>query len=94
MDLDLGYYLSFLEDEFRGYSDVRIRVTPKTGTVRSPDLEQDYDPESSRLHSERGIHVITRRKEYYFPLDWWQNRQHDKIHRQAEEIRDKLRDQN
>jgi hypothetical protein len=94
MDIELGYYLSFLEDEFRGFSDVRIRVTPKTGTVRSPDLEQDYDPESKHLHVERGIHVLTRRRDYYFPFDWWKNRQHDRIHKQAEEIREKLQAQN
>ncbi|MDR3606439.1 MAG: hypothetical protein P4M08_03555 [Oligoflexia bacterium] len=87
MDIELGYFLSYLEDEFRDFSDVRVRVSPKTGTRRSPDLVQDYDPETQRLHTQRGVYVSTRRREYYFPLEWWTGRQRDKIHQQIEEIR-------
>jgi hypothetical protein len=89
MDMELGSYLSFLEDEFRDFPEVRIRLSPKGGVIRSPDLIQDYDPETNHIHIERGIFVRTSLKEYYFPLDWWKNRQQEKIYRQIEEIREK-----
>jgi hypothetical protein len=89
MDAQLGYFLSFLEDEFRDFPTVRVRISPKTGTKRSPDLVQDYDPESNRLHVERGVFVRTPRSEFYFPMVWWENSQRDKIYKQVEEIREK-----
>lgn len=91
MDRDLAYLLSFLEDEFRDYPDVRVRVSPKAGAIRSPDLPQDYDPESNDLHIRRGVFVTTRRREYYFPLEWWNDKKHDQIHSQTEEIIEFLR---
>jgi hypothetical protein len=91
MDRELSYLLSFLEDEFRDFPEVRVRVAPKAGTQRSPDLPQDYDAESNDLHLRRGVFVKTRRKEFYFPLDWWHDRKHSHIHRQTEEILEYLR---
>jgi hypothetical protein len=90
MDTQLATFLSFLEDEFRDASEIRVRVSPKGGVIRSPDLVQDYDPEAHTLHVERGVRVNTRLKEYYFPMDWWKNGEREKIYRQIEEIREAL----
>ena len=87
------YLLNFLEDEFRDYREshgVRVRPLPKAGTERSPDLVQDYDPEANDLHLKRGVLVQTRRKEFYFPIEWAQDRHYDKIRAQIEVIRDSL----
>jgi hypothetical protein len=59
--------LNLLEDEFRDSPGVRVRILPKAGTRRSPDLEQDYDPDSSRVHARRGVMVSTRRHEFFVP---------------------------
>lgn len=90
MDRTLAYLLNFLEEEFRDHPEVRVRVAPKAGTLRSPDLPQDYDAESNDLHLRRGVIVQTRRSEYYFPEEWARAQEYTRIQQLAEEIREKL----
>ncbi|MCM2321828.1 MAG: hypothetical protein NDJ90_01040 [Oligoflexia bacterium] len=90
MENALAYLLNFLEDEFRGFPGVRVRVSPKTGTERSPDLVQDYDPESHDLHLRRGVYVQTGRRTHYFPVEWAEQRDYPTIRDQAEKIREEL----
>lgn len=91
MDTALATLLNILEDEFRSYTEVRVRVSPRAGTQRSPDLPQDYDPDSHDLHVRRGVTVQTARREYYFPVEWTRERGHDRIRAQIEEILEFLR---
>jgi hypothetical protein len=90
MDASLEYLLSYLEDEFRGHEEVKIRLTPLSSTMRSPDLEQNYDPETHDLHRNRGVIVRTPKREYYFPSDWAASRQYSEIQKLAREIKDTL----
>jgi len=82
--------LVLLEDEFRDLPRVRVRVQSPSSTRRSPDLEQDYDPEASSIHRVAGVRVQTRRKEYFFPEDWILESSRQQIYRQVEQIRDEL----
>jgi hypothetical protein len=91
MDSALAYLINFLEDEFRNYPDVRVRISPKTGIERSPDLVQDYDPETNDLHVRRGVTVQTRRKEYYFPAEWAREKDYARIRAEVEVILDHLK---
>ncbi|MCM2276867.1 MAG: hypothetical protein NDJ89_02175 [Oligoflexia bacterium] len=87
----LDYLLNFLEDEFRDFPEARVRASPRVGTERSPDLVQDYDPEGSDLHLRRGVYVQTRRKTFYFPVEWARDRDYARIRAQAEEILELLK---
>ncbi len=91
MDVNLGYLVGQLQDEFGSRGDVRIRASGKSGKVRSPDLPQDYDEESNTLHVESGVRVQTRLKEYYFPLRWVEQKQFSQIHSLIEQIWEELR---
>ncbi len=88
MSPSLEYLLSYLEEEFRNYPDVRIRVSPASGVKRSPDLVQDYDPSASSLHLERGVIVRTKTREYYFPVEWIEQKQFMEVEKLALRIRD------
>jgi hypothetical protein len=90
MDTALAYLLNFLEEEFRSYPDVRVRLTPSAGTVKSPDLEQTYDPEAKTLHTERGVLVLTIQREYYFPAQWVTDREYTRVQKLAEQIKESL----
>ena len=87
MDTAQEYLISFLQDEFHSHPQVRIRPTPKVGTRRSPDLVQDYDPESNDLHLQHGVFVKFQSREYYFPCTWVRSQRFDEIRKLVEEIR-------
>jgi hypothetical protein len=89
MDTAQQYLLSYLEDEFRDDSRFRIRPTPKTGTRRSVDLVQDYDPESNDLHLLNGVFVKFSSREYYFPCQWVHAKNFQEIRKLVEEIRNR-----
>lgn len=90
MNPSLAYLLNTLEDEFRGVEDVRVRLVSRSGTQRAADLVQDYDPESSRVHEMSGVIVQTRRKQYFFPEDWFREPSHGRMRAQVREIREAL----
>jgi hypothetical protein len=70
MDQELSYLEDYLREEFSNDRTVRIRVVSPSGTTRSVDLEQDYDPRTSSVHSKSGVMVTTHRTEYFFPREW------------------------
>lgn len=86
----LATLLNLLEDEFRGCEDVRVRPVFPSSILRSPDLEQDYDPESSTIHKRSGVTVQARRKDYFFPVEWLARSYRSDLDRQIEEIREFL----
>lgn len=88
MDRELEFLVMYLEDEFRSYPDVRIRMRQPSTTTRSPDLEQDYDPESQTLHKERGVTLLARGREYYFPSDWAKLSERGKVDAEIRRIKD------
>lgn len=90
MDQNLGYLISLLEDEFSSRADVRIVPLLPAGTQRSPDLDQDYDPESSDLHLKKGVRVLVKSRDYFFPTQWVSGKRSDLIHATIDEIRDRL----
>ena len=90
MNTELEYLLGFLEDEFRNTRDVRIRLSPAIGTVRSIDLPQDYDPEANDLHLQRGVFVTTKKREFYFPVQWVSQKNFEEIRKLAVKIHDHL----
>ncbi len=90
MNQDLYYLLNFLEDEFRSHPEVRVRPVFKSGVQKSVDLEQRYDPEASSLHSESGVRVMTKRREFFFPTQWISEPSRARLLRQVEEIRGSL----
>ena len=86
----LLYLQNLLEDEFRVYSDVRVRPHFKSGTKRSIDLVQDYDAEAQSIHRVSGIVVQTRTKEFFFPEEWIMEPARGQLDRQIQQIRDLL----
>ena len=90
MNAELEYLRWYLEDEFRGFSDVRIRIRQKTGVKRSPDLAQDYNPESHSLHSLTGVEVRTKSRDYFFPETWAAPDSRPQVNALIREIRDFL----
>jgi len=90
MNPAIEYLLSFLQDEFRNDPEVRVRVHQRAVTKRSPDLVQDYDPETSNLHSRTGIDVRVKSREYFFPMEWAQGPGRKQVDLVIREIRDFL----
>jgi hypothetical protein len=88
MDVNIEYLLTYLQDELADITDLRIHPVAPSGTRKSPDLPQDYDPEEKRVHVERGVRVRIGSRDYFFPVDWVLNREFEKIRAQASEIRD------
>jgi hypothetical protein len=88
MDANIEYLLTFLEDELRDLSDIRIHPVAPTGTQKAPDLPQDYDPEESNVHITRGVRVRAGSREFFFPVTWILDGQFDQVKNQAQEIRD------
>jgi len=82
--------LIFLEEEFRGNPGVRVRSMAPAQIRRSPDLPQDYDPESSTLHLVTGVRVFTKKREYFFPVEWFSEKPRSRIEAQVLEIREQL----
>ena len=85
----MGLFI-LLEDEFRANEVVRVRPLAPTRIQRSPDLPQDYDPQSSALHQIRGVRVLTMKREYFFPVEWFQEKSRFKIETQVQDIYDQL----
>lgn len=83
---EIEYLLMFLEDELGAY-DVRVHAVLPTGTMRSPDLVQDYDAESNRVHENRGVRVRAGSREYFFPEAWVKEGKTELVHALAAEIR-------
>jgi hypothetical protein len=88
MDLHIEYLLSFLQDEFRDLADLRIHPVAPSGTRKSPDLPQDYDPEEGRVHRSRGVRVRVSSREYFFPVEWVIEGNQNQIRGLATEIRE------
>ncbi len=87
MNTSITYLLEYLKDEFRGEEDVRIRPSPTTVAMRSPDLEQDlddYEPPSA------GVYVRVGSRDYFFPASWAAGGQFSEVQRLVQEIREKL----
>lgn len=79
-----------LEDEFRRFEQVRVRPVFKSGTERSYDLEQDYNPEANDVHLRSGVRVNAGKREYFFPEEWITSRKTTEIRAQIEDILDRL----
>ena len=90
MDSTLEYLLSFLEDEFAAFPEVRVRILPRSGTQRSVDLPQDYDAEANDLHRQRGVIVKVGSREHYFPVEWVTGGRFSEVRALASKIRDGL----
>jgi hypothetical protein len=88
MDVNIEYLLSYLQDELSDVPEVRIHPVAPSGTTKSPDLPQDYDPEEKRVHLNRGVRVRIGSRDYFFPVDWVLRNEFDKIRNQAREIRE------
>ncbi len=88
MDVNIEYLLSFLQDEFRDLTEMRIHPVAPTGTRKSPDLPQDYDPEESNVHRSRGVRVRVFSREYFFPVEWVIEGKQAEIRSLALEIRE------
>jgi hypothetical protein len=87
MDPSLEYLISFLQDEFGDTSGVRVRLIQPSGTLRSPDLPQDYDPETQSLHQRRGVEVRAGSREFFFPVEWVQSKRFSEVVKQVAEVR-------
>jgi hypothetical protein len=92
MDTPMEYLLNFLQDEFHGRPEVRIRRRQAAGLMRSMDLVQDYDPNTHDLHVSRGVEVRVGSREFYFPCDWVVAGEFNKVHGLAKEVREFLGD--
>jgi hypothetical protein len=90
MSLEIEFLRDFLEEEFGREQDVRVRPVAPTGLKRSVDLPQDYDPSSGVLHTTRGVRVIARSREYFFPAEWVTSGNMAEVHRLVAEVRDYL----
>ena len=88
MDVNIEYLLTFLQDELSDIPDLRIHPVAPSGTMRSPDLPQDYDPEEKQVHLDRGVRVRIGSRDYFFPVDWVLQNEFDRIKAQATEIRE------
>ena len=70
MDQNIEYLLGFLMDEFRDFPEIRIHPVAPSGTRKSMDLPQNYDPEESTVHLNRGVRIKVMSRDYFFPVDW------------------------
>ncbi len=87
---ELAYLLDFLKDEFRDQENVRIHPIFPSSTLRSPDLEQDYDAESNDLHRRSGVRLRAGSLEEWFPVSWVHEKRFDLVRSLAQEIRNRL----
>lgn len=87
MDHYLGYLLDFLKDELGSIPEIRIHPVVPSTTLRSPDLPQDYDPESETVHTLCGVRVRRDSREYFFPVEWVKNGQFQLIQQEAAQVR-------
>ena len=87
MDVHIEYLLSFLQDEFRDLEDLRIHAVAPSGTRKSPDLPQDYDPNEGKVHRNRGVRVRVSSREYFFPVEWVIDGKNESLKTLASEVR-------
>ena len=90
MNEPIFYLINLLEDEFRDFKEVRIKPVFPSGTRRSVDLEQDYDPDASHIHRMSGVNVHTRRRQFFFPEEWMAPALRGELERQIQNVRDDL----
>ncbi len=90
MNESIYYLLNFLENEFQNFLEVRIRPVFKSGTTKSIDLVQEYDPEAANVHSKAGVTVMTKTKEFFFPVEWFSEPSRKQVLSQIQQIRDLL----
>jgi hypothetical protein len=89
MDIDIEFLRGYLEDEFSAVEGAHIRIVLPSGTARSVDLHQDYDPNANQLHTQRGVRVIVGSRDYFFPAEWVK-REMKLVYAQVAEMRDYL----
>jgi hypothetical protein len=90
----LEYLLSYLEDEFGRYEDVRLRkVLPPTQTEKEKDDDEFGGPQQKQdnIFSERaGISVRAVGREYFFPLKWAEQKSFNLVEAEVRRIKDLL----
>lgn len=86
MGVDLEFLQSYLEEEFPPATGARVQLVFPTGTMRSIDLNQDYDPDANSLHTRRGVRVLVKSRDYFFPAHWVGDGRMDLVRAQVEEI--------
>jgi hypothetical protein len=70
MGVDIEFLRDYLQEEFASTESARIQVVLPSGTARSMDLHQDYDANANDLHVRRGVRVILKSRDYFFPANW------------------------
>jgi hypothetical protein len=88
MDQNIEYLLGFLKDEFRDFSEIRIHPVAPSGTKKSMDLPQNYDPETHSVHLNRGVRIRVMSRDYFFPVDWVIQGKYSVIQELANEVRE------
>jgi len=88
MDANIEYLLSYLQDELSDLSDLRIHPVAPSGTQKSIDLPQDYDPNEHSVHLNRGVRVRVGSRDYFFPVEWIIQGKMQEVQTQANEIRE------
>lgn len=89
MGTDIEFLRGYLEEEFSSTEGVRVIVVLPSGTQRSVDLHQDYDPDANRLHALRGVRVLLKSRDYFFPAEW-ATKEMKLVHAQIAEMREFL----
>lgn len=79
--------INLLEEEFLQFDDMRVIPVFPSGIERSLDLDQDYDPENQQLHKRAGVTVVLNQREFFFPVEWFTQKERRLIHEQIDEIR-------
>lgn len=87
MGVDLEFLRSYLEEEFPVSSGARVQLVLPAGRTRSIDLHQDYDPDANDLHRRRGVRVLVRSRDYFFPAEWVSGYRMDLVRAQVAEMR-------
>jgi hypothetical protein len=83
-------FLNYLQEEFQNFPKTRVRIRQLATTQKSPDLEQDYDPETNDLHRTQGVLVTANGREYFFPIHLANVRQRPELDKNIQEIKDFL----
>ena len=87
MGIDIEFLRDYLADEFASTESARVQIVLPTGTARSIDLHQDYDAESGDLHVRRGVRVVLKSRDYFFPASWVKENRMDLVRAQVAEMR-------
>jgi hypothetical protein len=87
MSVEIEFLRGYLEEEFASTKDARVQIVLPSGTMRSIDLHQDYDADAGNLHLRRGVRVLVRSRDYFFPADWVSGNRMDLVREQVAEMR-------